>query len=271
MGDSLNETHFTERMEPDRAHPRTFWEHVGRYRFARDFVRGKRVLDIACGEGYGASALGKAGAISVVGVDVSHEVCEHARLKYGLDARQGDARAIPLPDGSVDLVVSFETIEHVDDPGRFIDECARVLAFDGAMVVSTPNRPVYTGDGVPNPYHRFEFDEDEFRTLLLGRFREVRLYTQSPRTAAWWSVRSLCAERSPWLQIKGFWRVSSWFCPAIRDRLDPALRESPDRPILSREPFFSALFNPFIVRPRSALSGERPYILVAVARGVIPG
>ena len=98
-----------------------------RYRFAKDFVRGKRVLDIACGEGYGAAALAKAGASSVVGVDVSADVCDHALRKYGLDARPGDAQAIPLPDRSIDLVVSFETIEHVDDPNVFVRECARVL------------------------------------------------------------------------------------------------------------------------------------------------
>jgi 2-polyprenyl-3-methyl-5-hydroxy-6-metoxy-1,4-benzoquinol methylase len=62
---------YTERMVPEEAHARTFWEHIGRYRFARDFVRGRRVLDIACGEGYGAAALARAGAASVIGIDVS--------------------------------------------------------------------------------------------------------------------------------------------------------------------------------------------------------
>jgi SAM-dependent methyltransferase len=207
----------------------------------------------------------------VVGVDVSADVCEHARRKYGLDARPGDAQAIPLPDRSVDLVVSFETIEHVPDPAGFVAECARVLVPDGTLIVSTPNRPVYTGDHEPNPFHRIEFDEAEFRTLLETRFKDVRLYTQFPRSAAWWSVRSLCAERSPWLRIKGFWRISSWFCPAIRTELSPALRESADRLILAHERFPSTLFNPYIVRPVSPRSREQPYVLVAVARGVKSG
>ena len=124
-------TQFTERMVPEEAHARIFWEHVARYRFAKDFVRGKRVLDIACGEGYGASSLAKAGAASVVGVDIADDVCEHARRKYGIDARTGDAQAIPLPDRSIDLIVSFETIEHVASPAAFLQECARVLAPDG--------------------------------------------------------------------------------------------------------------------------------------------
>lgn len=119
MGDDQVVTNYTERMLPDEAHARIFWEHIARYRFAKDFVRGKRVLDIACGEGYGAASLAKAGAASVIGVDIASEVCEHARRKYGLDARAGDAQSIPVQDRSIDLVVSFETIEHVDAPDCF--------------------------------------------------------------------------------------------------------------------------------------------------------
>ena len=226
------------------------------------------MLDIACGEGYGAAALAKAGAASVVGIDISDDVCDHARRKYGLDARAGDAQAIPLPDRSIDVVVSFETIEHVDDPAVFLRECARVLVPEGMLIVSTPNRPVYSGEGTQNPFHRLEFDEREFVDLLRSQFQAVRLYTQFPRSAAWWSHRSLAAERSPWLRIKGFWRLSSWFCPAIRTHVSPAIRASADEIILARDTFPSSLFNPYIVRPLSKSSREQPYILVAVAEGV---
>ena len=216
MGSDLRGTNYTERMTPDEAHARTFWEHIARYRFAKDFARGKRVLDIACGEGYGAAALAKAGATSVTGVDISRDICRHARRKYGVDACVGNAQAIPLHDRSIDLIVSFETIEHVEAPVTFLDECARVLVPDGTLIVSTPNRPIYSGKGGQNPFHRLEFNEQEFTDLLVARFRTVQLYTQFPQCAAWWSSRSLAAERSPWLRIKGFWRLSSWFCPAIR-------------------------------------------------------
>jgi ubiquinone/menaquinone biosynthesis C-methylase UbiE len=258
----------TERMIPEEAHARTFWEHVERYRFATDFARGKRVLDIACGEGYGAAALAKAGASSVIGVDVSADVCDHALHKYGLDARPGNAQAIPLPDRSIDLVVSFETIEHVDNPNVFVRECARVLTTEGMLIVSTPNRPIYSREGTPNPFHRLEFDEREFVDVLRSRFRAVQLYTQFPQSAAWWSYRSLAAERSPWLRIKGFWRLSSWFCPAIRTHVSPAIRATADEIILARDSFPSSLFNPYIVRRRSKSSGEQPYIFVAVAQGL---
>jgi 2-polyprenyl-3-methyl-5-hydroxy-6-metoxy-1,4-benzoquinol methylase len=268
MDDVQGLTHYTERMVPEQAHARIFWEHVARYRFAKDFVSGKRVLDIACGEGYGAAALTKAGAASVVGVDISLEACEHARHKYGLNACRGDAKAIPLPDRSIDLVVSFETIEHVDAPAVFLRECARVLVPDGMLIVSTPNRPVYSGTGQQNPFHHLELDEDEFLALLRAQFGSIQLFSQFPRSAAWWSLRSMAAERSPWLQIKGFWRVSSWFCPAIRTHVNPAIRSAADDIILAPDTFLSSLFNPYIVRPRLRGTHEQPYILVAVAEGV---
>jgi SAM-dependent methyltransferase len=269
MGTEPAPAEYTERMVPEEAHARIFWEHIGRYRFAKDFVRGRRVLDVACGEGYGAAALARAGATSVVGVDLSPEVCEHARLKYGLVARPGDALAIPLPDRAVDLVTSFETIEHVDDPARFVRECARVLDPPGTLIISTPNRPVYSPEPTQNPYHRKELDEREFLDLLRAEFRAVRLYTQFPRSAAWWSPRSLAAETSPWLRLKGFWRLSTFFCPAIRPEVDPATRSAAVEAILGRDSWPGALLNPYRVRPRSERSRERPYILIAVARDVI--
>ena len=262
---------YTERMVPEEAHARTFWEHIGRYRFARDFARGRRVLDVACGEGYGAAALARAGASSVVGVDLSPEVCEHARLRYGLDARPGDALAIPLPGRSVDLVTSFETIEHIDDPGKFLDECARVLDPPGTLIVSTPNRPVYSPGPARNPYHRKELDEREFLDLIRARFREVRLHTQHPRSAAWWSPRSLAAEASPWLRVRGFWRLKTLLCPALRPEPDPSARPGAVAAILGRGPRAGALFDPYRVRPHSGRGRERPYILIAVARGVVGG
>ncbi len=268
MANSADPQQYVERMIPEQAHARIFWEHVARYRFARDFVRGKRVLDIACGEGYGTAALARAGASSVVGVDLAPEVCEQARRKYGIDARQGDAQSIPLPDRSVDRVVSFETIEHVADPAVFLRECARVLVDDGALIVSTPNRPVYSGEGPLSPFHCQEFDEDEFVALLRTQFQSVRLYTQFPRSAAWWSGRSLAAERSPWLRVKGYWRVSSWFCPAIRDTVPPEVRASAVDLILAKDRWVSSLFNPYLVRARSERSREQPYLLIALAEGV---
>lgn len=271
MANDQDGVNYTERMVPDEAHARVFWEHIERYRFAKDFVRGKRVLDIACGEGYGSAALARAGAVSVIGVDISPEICQHVREKYGLDVLIGDAQAIPLPERSVDLIISFETIEHVDSPATFIAECSRVLSPDGMLIVSTPNRPVYSANGRQNPFHRVELDAEEFVALLHTRFRSVQLYTQFNKCAAWWSWRSLSAERSPWLRIRGFWRLSSYFCPALRSHVNPANRSAADDIIQTRDSFPSSLFNPYIVRARAKGNHEQPYILVAVATGVDSG
>src|ERR1017187_1344633 len=142
-----------ERMVPEKADANTFWEHIYRYRFATTFVNGKKVLDIACGEGYGAAALMQSGATSVIGVDVSPEACEHATHRYGIKTRLGDAQNIPLENASVDTVVSFETIEHLARPEKFLDECVRVLAPGGQIIISTPNRDVYLLHAPQNPYH----------------------------------------------------------------------------------------------------------------------
>ncbi len=256
-----------ERMIPERSHARTFWEHVGRYQFARSYVPGKRTLDVACGEGYGSAGLSRAGAASVVGVDVSARTCAEGRKKYGIDAVAGDARALPLADRSVDLVVSFETIEHLDRPGRFLDECARVLDDEGTLIVSTPNRPVYRAE-VANPHHVREFDRDEFAALVGERFGSVAMFTQFPRSAPWWDARSLASERSPWLRIKGFWRLSTRICPALRPEVPAATRAAVVDLIAAGPPGVGGLFNPYLVRPERPGRGEEPYYFVAVATGV---
>ncbi|MGH2898589.1 MAG: class I SAM-dependent methyltransferase, partial [Solirubrobacteraceae bacterium] len=125
-------------------------EHLARYRFAARLARGRAVLDAACGEGYGSAMLAAAGAASVVGIDIDAETVAHARATHGIDAREGDVGRLPCEDASFDLVVSFETIEHVAEPERALDEFRRVLSPGGILVVSTPNGDEYLED---NPYH----------------------------------------------------------------------------------------------------------------------
>ena len=146
-------------MVPEKADGRTFWEHIYRYRFAVKYAKSKRVLDIACGEGYGSAALQQAGAASVIGVDISPEACAHAKQKYQIDARVGDATDIPVEAKSIDLIVSFETIEHIQNPRSFIAECTRVLAPGGEIIISTPNRDIYRQHTPNNSYHCSEMTE----------------------------------------------------------------------------------------------------------------
>jgi len=262
-----------ERMVPESSDRFTFWEHVYRYAFATRFVRGKRVLDIACGEGYGAAALQKAGAVNVAGVDIAEDVCLHARDRYGLDARQGSAEHIPVADGSVDVVVSFETIEHVPDPHCFLDECVRVLAPKGRLIISTPNKGIYGADA-KNPYHCSEMTEDEFAAALRARFRRIDFYSQHPYSAAWWSFRALAADVSPWKTMSTLNRPyrSAQFRLAPRTVYDPTSEEraSAIELILAAGRNQHPFLNPYALRPRRAWNGEKPTYIIANAIGPCP-
>ena len=156
-------------------------EHRHRYALAVDLARGKRVLDLACGEGYGSNMLADVAA-NVVGVDISSETVEHARCRYERDNlafAAGSCAAIPLPDASIDLVVSFETLEHHAEHEEMMREVRRVLAPEGVLLISSPDKFEYSD--VPrhaNEFHVKELYRDEFRDLLARHFRHVTLYGQ---------------------------------------------------------------------------------------------
>jgi SAM-dependent methyltransferase len=156
-------------------------EHLHRYAFASTFVAGKDVLDIASGEGYGSKILSET-AKSVRGVDIDAESVQHANDKYGsatLSFSEGDACTIPLDNDSVDAVVSFETIEHVEDQETMLKEFKRVLRADGFAVISSPERNAYNEQNAhENPYHKKELDFEEFENLLKGHFGNVRILGQ---------------------------------------------------------------------------------------------
>jgi O-antigen biosynthesis protein len=158
-------------------------EHIARYRWASRFAAGRRTLDAGCGVGYGARLLAAAGASSVTAVDLSQAIVDVARGEgaAGIDWDVADVRALSYPDASFDLVVCFEVIEHVDEQDQVLDELARVLAPDGLLVISSPNRDRY----VPgNPHHRHEFTPDELRATLERRFPTVRLVAQHAMVAS---------------------------------------------------------------------------------------
>ncbi|WP_231472331.1 glycosyltransferase [Pseudoxanthomonas suwonensis] len=157
-------------------------EHLHRYAWCLPAVADKDVLDVASGEGYGSAAIAKL-ARSVVGVDVSHEAIEHARRQYAgignLRFEQGSAAALPLPDASVDVVVSYETLEHLHEQQEMISEIRRVLRPDGCLILSSPNRKVYSEKaGHHNQFHVRELDFDELAALLGQYFGAVRYVGQ---------------------------------------------------------------------------------------------
>lgn len=260
-----------ERMAPESATPSTFWEHIYRYRFSTRFARGKLVLDLACGSGYGSAALLAAGAKSVIGIDNSIEACEHAKASYGISAICASAEALPLPRHTVDVIVSFETIEHVASPLRFLNECRRLLKSKGVLVLSTPNREIYSENGKHNPFHSIEFNLPELDELLRSRFSRVELFSQRPREVAWWSTRSVAADRTNWINVRGFWRLRKLLRDYTRlsvwqNDLSEDDRRTPIKHIAASNRPLSSLANGYDVRRWSHFHRERPYYFIAVAR-----
>lgn len=173
----LNDT--GERMVPEfHKGGLTYAEHLTRYTAVGAMAKGKIVLDIASGSGYGTEILSQS-AKYVYGIDKSPEAVEYARSHFSrsnTEYRVGDATKISLDDHSVDLVVTFETIEHVEDYLAFMREIKRVLRPDGIAIISTPNDLEFA-EG--NHFHLHEFEYDELIKLTKQHFKHVDPYFQA--------------------------------------------------------------------------------------------
>jgi ubiquinone biosynthesis O-methyltransferase len=173
-----------ERVIPGQVDVDLWNEHLARYAFAARLAAGRRVLDAGCGTGYGSATLAQQ-ALSVTGLDVAPDAIVYAREHYGdsgVRYLEGSCCAMPVADAGFDLVVSFEVIEHLADWQTFLEECRRVLAPGGLLVLSTPNRDAYAEArrlSGPNPFHTHEFAFDEFASALKARFPHIHLYVQN--------------------------------------------------------------------------------------------
>lgn len=177
-------------------------EHLHRYALASMFVDGKIVLDIASGEGYGSNILSNT-ATEVYGVDIDEGTIELASKKYvknNLFFLRGSADNIPLQDNSVDVVVSFETIEHHDKHDEMLSEIKRVLKKDGILIISSPDKKYHSDlSGKNNPFHIKELYLDEFETLIKRNFNEYKIYFQR-----YVDNCSVIGERNDFQQFKVF-------------------------------------------------------------------
>jgi 2-polyprenyl-3-methyl-5-hydroxy-6-metoxy-1,4-benzoquinol methylase len=159
------------------------YEHWHRYAFALTLTKGRRVLDAACGEGFGASLLANA-AEEVLAVDIDAPSVEHAKHRYAhqknLHFLQADVTALDdLPAASFDVIISYETLEHVQAHERLLAGFVRLLKADGVLLISTPDKKNYTdATGVINPHHVRELYAEEFKSLIDQYFKYKKIYTQ---------------------------------------------------------------------------------------------
>ena len=172
-----------ERFVPGAA-GEIWYEHWHRYQFVSSMVAGREVLDVACGEGYGAALIARHAA-RVTGADITPAAIAHARARYAVHSNlefvEADCAALPFPDASFDAVVSFETIEHIAAQEAFLDESRRVLRPGGILVLSCPNKAEYSDKRAHvNAFHVRELYRDELAALIGARFAHAAWYGQRP-------------------------------------------------------------------------------------------
>jgi glycosyltransferase involved in cell wall biosynthesis/SAM-dependent methyltransferase len=209
-----------ERYIPRSEWPEMAYEHWHRYLLATQWVAGQVVLDISSGEGYGSHLLSGV-AQRVVGVDADPTVIARARSAYqrsNLEFLPGRAESIPIVGEAVfDVVVSFETIEHLDEAQQaaFASEVKRLLKRSGVLIISTPDRLEYNDDpGERNPFHRHEFSQDEFSAFLRQHFSTISLLGQKIYPASYvWPLHSTPGQTSEYQLAKS----ESGFQPLAED------------------------------------------------------
>jgi SAM-dependent methyltransferase len=180
----------------------TVEEHLARYRWVRAHMRDvSRVLDAACGTGYGRLVLTEdSWRRRIVSCDLSVPALEFGRDHYGLEPVVADVQRLPVRDGSFTVVVGLETVEHVPEPDRYLSEMARVLVPGGQMFLSTPNADVSVGG---NPHHLEEFTGGELEALVWGAgFSIVRREGQHWHVNAEWPSKVKGARRAAWMLAK---------------------------------------------------------------------
>ncbi len=173
-----------ERVIPGKVEVDLWNEHFSRYAFAAKHAGGRRALDVGCGVGYGAAELSFTAA-TVLGIDCSEEAINYARQHYRAENLRflvASASQVPCRATEFDLITAFELIEHLEDWRAFLCEMRRLLRPGGLFIVSTPNRSYYAesraGRG-PNPFHRHEFEAQEFADELRAIFPQVRIFLQN--------------------------------------------------------------------------------------------
>lgn len=161
-----------------------YLQNVVRYKYACNLSDGKKVLDIACGTGYGSHMLSTQGnAFNVTGVDISQEAINIANSSFKAQSVHfltASAYKIPLDDESKDFLVSFETLEHLEKPLAFLEELRRISTSNSLLLISTPKNETSSRHQPANPYHICEYNYVEFYDMLKSVFpnRNIKFLSQ---------------------------------------------------------------------------------------------
>ncbi len=174
-----------ERVIPNIPEEKSLWqEHLARYKLAFHLIgENQQVLDLGCGTGYGSTELAQGQGRKVVGLDVSAEAVAYSAAHYSapsLSFCQANVCALPFPDAHFKAVISFEVIEHLDNPTLYLAQMRRVTKESGFCIISTPDREVYSPnmDKPWNPFHVSEYSMPEFIELLQQTFPWVIIVKQ---------------------------------------------------------------------------------------------
>lgn len=170
-----------ERLNPTDTTAIELAIHLQRYLFASDYASGKRILDASCGAGYGSYFLKTKGAMEVHGVDICAEAIAFAKHYYFIDNVRFeimDVEDMRFDNNFFDVVVSFETVEHLRQTSKFFSELTRVLKQDGLFIFSVPNKQYYSDAGIKNRFHFNEMYYADIERLSRQFFKRSRFYYQ---------------------------------------------------------------------------------------------
>lgn len=176
------------RVNPDTEpiHRLEYPDHWERYEFAGKFVYKKKVLDIACGVGYGTALLSRASGNRAIGLDIDGRSVEEAISNYGNQANFKNIHDYqwPIENDSIDVLVSLETFEHLDNTSAFLCEAKRVLKLKGLLILSTPLNETDTRFNPANQFHIREYNWDELGNEITNYFTILERYSQVSKSNA---------------------------------------------------------------------------------------